>query len=115
MALKFYNIMGQAYTDMLKTSTGKALTTISTELGFNETYLRKTAQEGNKIRIGVANQIEAIYGIPISPYIVPEYVPEPKTESEEQQNLVTVDLSELLEFIRHSVLKYMEAKQKGEI
>ncbi len=105
MSAKYYEIMGQAYTDMLKTATGKALTCLSQELGYNETYLRKSVQEGNRIRIGVANQIEAIYGISVSPYIIQQ----PK-QAEDSPVDVTVTLEEMMDVLRKAILVYLEEK-----
>lgn len=111
MGAKYYTIAGRAYTDMLKTSTGKALTTISAELGYNATYLRKMALENNKIRIAVANQIEALYGIPISPYIVKEQKEEPKKDTD---TIVTVGMEEFLQMIRIAIETFLREKSQLE-
>ena len=71
MAVKCYNILGTAYCDTLKKTTGKPLSALSEELGYSPTYLKNIGISG-RIRIGVADLIEAKYWISVAPYIIPE-------------------------------------------
>lgn len=68
---KMYTILGKAYIDTLTKTTGKPLTRISEEMGYASTYLKNIGISG-RIRVGIADLIEAKYGISVAPYIIPD-------------------------------------------
>ena len=79
MAVKCYNILGAAYADTLTKATGKTLTQLSEEIGYSPTFLKNIKASG-RIRTGIADLIEAKYGISVAPYILPEKKEEPAPE-----------------------------------
>ena len=109
MAQRFYKIMGRAYTDMLKLSTGKTLQQLSTQLGYGETYLKNVALE-NRIRVAVATQIELLYNVPISPYIVFEH----SHELEDDKEAACFLLDELIASVAETIRNFWESHRPEE-
>ena len=105
MAYKIYNILGKAYVDTLTKTTGKPLSRLSEELGYSPTFLKNIGISG-RLRTGIADLIEAKYGISVAPYIVPdEYIvrkddPEPKR--------ISIDYEDLAVRVAQAVIETVE-------
>ena len=104
---RFYKINGAAYTDMIVAVTQKHLNKISVEMGYSPTFL-KNLRRDNRVRIAVANQIEQMYGIPVTHFIMAEPV-------REEKNTIpaSVVADELMERIRETIIAYFTEKKEG--
>ena len=104
---RFYTINGAAYTDMIVAVTQKHLNRISVEMGYSPTFL-KNLRMTNRVRIAVANQIEQMYGIPVTHFIMAEPV-------KEEKNVIPAQVvaDELIERIRETIIAYFTEKREG--
>lgn len=116
MATKMYNILGKAYADTLTKATGKSLSQISIEMGYASSFIKNVSASG-RIRTGIADLIEAKYGISVAPYIVPdEYIvrkddPEPKQTKIDYTELTVVIAQAVVNTIQSTIEEYL--KEKG--
>lgn len=108
--VKYYNILGRAYADMIQKTTNKPMTQISEELGYEKSYMKHIIEK-NRIRVGVANQIESVYGIPVSPYIIPEK----KEEGEKKMDKLTTMAAEGLNVSSEEANGLLEEKKEVNI
>ena len=104
MGKRYHEVMGEAYTDMLTTSTGKGLSEISEMLGFSKQFLSDVKRR-NQISYNGAILIEKMFGISVSPYIVAK-----KPEAKDEGGTIDFDLDEFIEVIKISVCNYLRVK-----
>ena len=97
---KMYTILGKAYIDTLTKTTGKHLNRLSEELGYSPTYLKNIGISG-RIRVGIADLIEAKYGISVAPYIVTEKKEEPKIDTE------SCEFRQMMDQIESAIMTYI--------